>query len=102
MKQFFLNLIDSNNPQSGKTFAGLVVLFTTICLAISATAANHGVCPDGIFNSLLLFGAAAFGLQLGESLFNKKTTVDPEPVVPPENNANIEADKPTNVENTGT
>lgn len=76
IKQFILKLLNENDPTSSKRFAGLVILFTTICLAITATVKSHGVCPDSMFNSLLIFGAGCFGLNAAEKIFKKEDKVD--------------------------
>ena len=72
MKQFFLSLINVDNPNSSKRFAGLTVLFTTIGLTIAATIKNHGICPIEMFNGLLLFAGGAFAINGMEHIFKKE------------------------------
>lgn len=74
IKQFFLSLLNANDPNSSKRFAGLMVLFTTISLAIVATINNHGNCPEYMFDGLLLFAAGAFAINGMESVFKTKST----------------------------
>ncbi len=78
MRQFFLNLLNANDPNSSKRFAGLTILGTTIGLAITATINNHGNCPEGMFNSLLIFAGMCFGFNMVENIMKKpEPTTDP-------------------------
>ena len=72
MRKFLLSLIDSNNPNSSKRFAGLSSLFATISLAIAATVKMNGVCPEFMFNGLLLLAAGAFAINGMENVFRHK------------------------------
>ncbi len=71
-KQFFLNLIDNTNPSSSKRFAALIILATAVGIAITATVQSKGICPDSIFNSLLIYGSSLFGYNMIENLKNGK------------------------------
>ena len=83
MKQFILRLIDAKDSLSSKRFSALVVVVTVIGLSISATIHFKGVCPDSIFNSLLLFAAGCFGINGMESILKKKDDTIPTEI--PEN-----------------
>lgn len=72
MKKFFLNLIDANNSQySSKRFTGLVCLFDLIIISIIATIKNKGMCPDYIFNGILIMCCSAFGITSMENILKK-------------------------------
>ena len=64
IKEFLKSLINDNNPNSAKVFAGLITLVTIIFLSISTTIQNKGIVPEYIFNTLCLYSSAAFGISL--------------------------------------
>lgn len=93
IKEFFSSLLNKDDPNSSKRFSGLMVLFTTISLAITATIASHGICPVFIFNGLLLFAAGCFGFNMVENIMKPKEIA--EPVVEPKiENENEKVDNP--------
>lgn len=90
MKKFILNLISSDNATSSKRVAGLTIVITTISLAITATVKSKGICPEPMFDSLLVFAGGCFGLNCMENIFKKKdsTPVNDDSDTPPvDNNA---------------
>lgn len=76
MKQFLLNLLSSDSPTSSKRFAALFTLLNAIIMAYIAAAHSNWVCPEFIFNGLLLVIAGLFGYNMAESIFKKKDTKD--------------------------
>ena len=76
MKKFLLSLINSNDPNSSKRFAGLTTLFVTIGLAIAATVKMNGVCPEFMFNGLLLLAAGAFAINGVENIFRHQNNTN--------------------------
>jgi hypothetical protein len=71
MKKFFLDLLSANSPLSSKRFAGLITLFSCISLAFIAAGNSKWICPDPMFNGLLLVVAGLFGFNMAESIFKK-------------------------------
>ena len=72
LKTFLLSLIDSNDSNSSKRFSGLIIVFTSIGLAITATIKSKGLCPDFMFNSLLIFAGCCFGFNMAENILKGK------------------------------
>lgn len=85
MKQFFLNLLSAHSDLSSKRFAGLVTLGSTIILAFIAASQSGWVCPQFMFDGLLLVIGGLFGFNAMETVFrkNKATEVAPVVEVPP-------------------
>lgn len=81
IKQFFLDLINNNNASSSKRFVGLTIVFTAICLAITATVKNNGNCPIEMFNSLLILAGGCFGFNMAENIFKKTPITTDETLV---------------------
>jgi hypothetical protein len=71
MKKFFLNLLSANSPISSKRFAGLLTLSSCIILSFIAASQNKWICPEFMFDGLLLVVAGLFGFNVAESIFKK-------------------------------
>lgn len=71
MKKFFLDLLSANNPISSKRFAGLLTLCSCITLSFIAASQNEWICPEFMFDGLLLVVAGLFGFNMAESIFKK-------------------------------
>jgi hypothetical protein len=71
MKKFFMELLSANSPLSSKRFAGLLTLLSCIILAFTAAFKSNGICPDTMYNGLLLVVAGLFGFNMAESIFKK-------------------------------
>lgn len=71
MKKFFLDLLSANNPISSKRFAGLLTLCSCITLSFIAASQNKWICPEFMFDGLLLVVAGLFGFNMAESIFKK-------------------------------
>lgn len=74
MKKFFMELLSANSPLSSKRFAGLITLLSCIILAFAAAFKNNWICPDTMYNGLLLVVAGLFGFNMAESIFRKSDT----------------------------
>ena len=73
MKKFLLSLVNSENLNSSKRFAGLSTLGSAILLAFVATVKSGWVCPEFMFNGLLMVVAGLFGFNMAENIFKGKT-----------------------------
>lgn len=91
MKKFFMELMNSDSPTSSKRFAGLITLFSCIALAFTAASQSHWVCPEFMYNGLLLVVAGLFGFNMAENIFKKK----PDVVIPevPKEEDKVESSK---------
>lgn len=74
MKKFFMELLSANSPLSSKRFAGLLTLLSCIILAFAAAFKSNWICPDTMYNGLLLVVAGLFGFNMAESIFKKSDT----------------------------
>lgn len=72
MKNFFLKLLSSKNETSSKRFSALVTLFCILLLTIIATWKNGGICPEYMYDGLLMVVAGLFGFNMAENIFGKK------------------------------
>lgn len=90
MKKFFMELMNSDSPTSSKRFAGLLTLFSCIALAFTAASQSHWICPEFMYNGLLLVVAGLFGFNMAENIFKKK----PDVVVPEAPKEEIKPDTP--------
>ncbi len=72
MKKFLLSLLDSSNVNSSKRFAALFTLFNTIVLAYIAASKNNWICPEFMYDGLLLVVSACFGANMVENLGKNK------------------------------
>ena len=75
MKQFLLNMVKADNPTSSKRVAALVTLASTIVLAFIATFKNHWICPEFMYDGLLMVVAGLFGFNMAENIFKKVPVV---------------------------
>jgi len=86
MKKFFMDLMNADNPTSSKRFAALTTLFSCIILAFAGAYKSNWVCPEFMYNGLLLVVAGLFGFNMAENIFKKKPDISPAapdaPVVP--------------------
>ena len=71
MKQFFLDMVKSDSPTSSKRIAALTTLASTIFLAFIASYKNHWVCPEFMYDGLLMVVAGLFGFNMAENIFKK-------------------------------
>lgn len=81
MKQFFLNLLNSESPISSKRFVGTIALFSCIAFAIVATIKNGGIIPEFCYNGLLIFSGGAFCITGIENVLKTPTAPVVEPAV---------------------
>ena len=75
MKKFFMDLMSAESPTSSKRFAALITLFSCIALAFLGAYKNSWVCPEFMYNGLLLVVAGLFGFNMAESIFKKSTPI---------------------------
>ena len=75
MRKFFKDLMSADSPTSSKRFAGLTTLFSCIIMAFVAAYKNNWVCPQFMYDGLLLVVAGLFGFNMAETIF-KKTKKD--------------------------
>lgn len=71
MKEFFLNMVKADNPTSSKRFAALTTLASAIFLAFVAAFKNNWVCPEFMYDGLLMVVAGLFGFNMAENIFKK-------------------------------
>lgn len=82
MKQFLLNMVKADNPTSSKRFAALTTLASAILLAFVAAFKNNWICPEFMYDGLLMVVAGLFGFNMAENIF-KKSGIATAPVAPP-------------------
>jgi len=80
MRQFFKNLVSSNNESLIKRFSAIVIVISLILMAFLATFKTaNWIVPEFIFDGLTWLAAGALGLTMVESIFIKKKKSLPPP-----------------------
>lgn len=72
IKNFFLKLLSSKNETSSKRFSALITLLCLLLLTIIAALKNGGICPEYMYDGLLMMVAGLFGFNMAENIFGKK------------------------------
>ena len=80
MKKFLIDMVKADNPTSSKRVAALTTLASTIVLAFVATFKNNWICPEFMYDGLLMVVAGLFGFNMAENIF-KKSGIATAPVV---------------------
>ena len=81
---FFKDLLSSSSDTSSKRFAALVTLTSVISLAYIATFKDtKWVCPEFMFNGLIIIAGSGLGLTVIEKIFGKKDVTQTSATVTP-------------------